>query len=121
MSEFLGYAIPTLFAIAIAILKVYFGKMAKTDNMYARNDTVDRIVRIGVNAVEQLNETFHFDSKLNEAKKRIIAMLNEKGIYISEDELDNSIESVVSEFNKYKSKEKIPEEDIEGAEVSDIE
>ncbi len=82
---------------------------------------LDRLIRIGVNAVEQLSKWLPIEDKFNEAKKRIIAMLNEKGIYISEDELDNSIESVVSEFNKYKSKKKIPEEDIEGAEVSDIE
>ena len=117
MSTFLEYAIPTLFAIVIAILKVYLGKMAKTDNMYARNDTVDRFVGKAVNAVEQLSKCQPIVSKYDEAKARILSMLEAKGIYIDDEELDNCIESAVFEFNKYKSKEKVPEP--EGAEVSD--
>ena len=117
MSTFLEYAIPTLFAIVIAILKVHLGKMAKTDNMYARNDTVDRFVGKAVNAVEQLSKCQPIADKFNEAATRTLSMLEEEGIYISEEELESCIESAVLEFNKYKSKEKVPEP--EGAEVSD--
>ena len=117
MSTFLEYAIPTLFAIVIAILKVHLGKMAKTDNMYARNDTVDRFVGKAVNAVEQLSKCQPIADKFNEAATRALSMLEEEGIYISEEELESCIESAVLEFNKYKSKEKVPEP--EGAEVSD--
>ena len=57
------------------------------------------MVRICVKAAEQLYHELSGPEKLKKAQEGIVSMLNEKGIPISELEMNALIESVVCEFN----------------------
>lgn len=118
MKAVLNVIIPIVLIIIPILVKYYGAKISYYFEEKLRNENVTRVVSIAVNAVEQLNKQYNFTSKFDEAKKRAIEMLDERGIYINDNEIDNCIESVVSEFNKYKSKEKIPEIP-KGAELSE--
>lgn len=76
-------------------LKDKYGEVADTQ-------LKKEIVAIAVKAVEQLFKTSHGEDKLVKAKEFVLAMLDEKGIAISEVELDTYIHSVVKEFNDNK-------------------
>lgn len=76
-------------------LKNIYKKIADTDEK--RN-----IVKICVQATEQIFKELHGDMKKDKAIDMICDMLHEKGITISEVELDTLIEAAVQEINKYK-------------------
>lgn len=67
---------------------------------YANTETKQKIVKTVVNAVEQLYKGLDGTKKLEKAKENIIALLNEKGITITELEMDMMIEEVVNGFNQ---------------------
>lgn len=87
------YAVLTAFAgfIASQIKRIY---QEKVDNQ-TKKDVVETCVK----AVEQLYRDLHGAEKLEKAKENIVAMLNQKGIEISDIEMDMLIEAVVAEFN----------------------
>ena len=58
-----------------------------------------KAVETVVKAVEQLYQDLSGQEKLEKAKENIIAMLDIKGISISEIEMDMLIEACVAEFN----------------------
>ena len=62
-------------------------------------------VKTVVNATEQLYKDLDGAKKLEKAKENIIALLNEKGITITELEMDMMIEEVVNGFNQGLKKE----------------
>ena len=72
---------------------------------YVNTETKQKIVKTVVNAVEQLYKDLDGSKKLEKAKENIIALLNEKGITITELEMDMMIEEVVNGFNNGLKKE----------------
>ena len=59
-----------------------------------------KIVKTVVNAIEQLYKDLDGPTRKEKAKENIILMLNEKGIVITELEMDMMIEAVVNGFNQ---------------------
>lgn len=91
---FMGYIIKLASGLS-KFLKGKYGEVADTQ-------TKREIVAIAVKAVEQLFKTLHGEEKLEKAKEFVLEMLDEKGITISEVELNTYIHSIVKEFNDNK-------------------
>jgi len=90
-----------LLAAALTALAGFVGAQIK--NLYRRwvdDKTKEAVVRTCVKAVEQLYRDLGCPEKLKRAKAGIRQMLEEKGIFISELEMEMLIESVVAEFNQ---------------------
>ena len=100
-AELLGsYVLPVL-AAALTALAGFVGAQLK--NLYRRwvdDKTKEAVVRTCVKAVEQLYRDLGGPEKLERAREGIRQMLEEKGIPITQLEMDMLIESVVSEFNQ---------------------
>jgi phosphoglycolate phosphatase-like HAD superfamily hydrolase len=100
-AELLGsYVLPVL-AAALTALAGFVGAQLK--NLYRRwvdDKTKEAVVRTCVKAVEQLYRDVGGPEKLERAREGIRQMLEEKGIHITQLEMDMLIESVVSEFNQ---------------------
>lgn len=96
---FANYALPII-AAAVTALAGFLGAQLKSLYQKHINDkTKESVVRTCVKAVEQLYHDLGGPEKLEKAKEGIADMLNEKGIPITELEMNLLIESVVSEFN----------------------
>ena len=99
-AELLGtYVLPVL-AAALTALAGFVGAQLK--NLYRRwvdDKTKEAVVRTCVKAVEQLYRDVGGPEKLERAREGIRQMLEEKGIPITQLEMDMLIESVVAEFN----------------------
>lgn len=96
---FATYALPVI-AAAVTALAGFLGAQLKgLYQKYVNDKTKESVVRTCVKAVEQLYHDLGGPEKLEKAKEGIEDMLNEKGIPISELELNLLIEAVVSEFN----------------------
>ena len=96
---FSAYVLPAVVAIVTA-LAGFVGAQIKT--LYQRyvNDQIKRdVVHTCVKAAEQLYHDLGGPDKLKKAQEGVRQMLEEKGIPISELEMNMLIESVVSEFN----------------------
>ena len=96
---FATYALPII-AAAVTALAGFLGAQLKSLYQKHVNDkTKESVVRTCVKAVEQLYHDLGGPEKLEKAKEGIEEMLNEKGIPITELEMNLLIEAVVSEFN----------------------
>ena len=96
---FATYALPII-AAAVTALAGFLGAQLKSlYQKYVNDKTKESVVRTCVKAVEQLYHDLGGPEKLEKAKEGIEDMLNEKGIPISELEMNLLIEAVVSEFN----------------------
>lgn len=100
-AELLGtYVLPVL-AAALTALAGFIGTQVK--DLYRRwvdDKTKEAVVRTCVKAVEQLYHDLGGPEKLEKAREGIGQMLEEKGIAISQLEMEMLIESVVAEFNR---------------------
>ena len=67
---------------------------------YADTKIKKEIVKDTVYYVEQVFKELHSEEKLNKAKEKALNWLNEKGIKISDTELEILIEAAVNTFNK---------------------
>ena len=100
MLDFLkDQAFTILSTIILAIIGYIGTQVKKIYEEYINNKTKKHIVETVVKAVEQVYKDLDGPEKLEKAKENIILMLQEKGITITEIELDMLIESVVAEFN----------------------
>lgn len=93
------YVMPVLTA-ALTALAGFLGTQLKA--LYRRwvdDKTKEAVVRTCVKAVEQLYHDLGGPEKLEKAREGIRQMLEEKGVFISQLEMDLLIESVVAEFN----------------------
>ena len=100
-AELLSTYVLPLLAAALTALAGFVGTQIK--NLYRRwvdDKTKEAVVRTCVKAVEQLYRDLGCPEKLKRAKAGIRQMLEEKGIFISELEMEMLIESVVAEFNQ---------------------
>ena len=96
---FATYALPVI-AAAVAALAGFLGAQLKgLYQKYINDKTKESVVRTCVKAVEQLYHDLSGPEKLEKAKDGVVEMLNEKGIPITELEMNLLIEAVVSEFN----------------------
>ena len=96
---FATYALPII-AAAVTVLAGFLGAQLKSlYQKYINDKTKESVVRTCVKAVEQLYHDLGGPEKLEKAKEGIEDMLNEKGIPITELEMNLLIEAVVSEFN----------------------
>ena len=99
-SEIFSNCILPVIGAALTALAGYIGmQIKKLYEKHINDKTKEAVVRTCVKAVEQLYHDLDGHEKLKEAKEGIRQMLEEKGIAISELEMDMLIESVVSEFN----------------------
>lgn len=96
---FWAYVFPVLVAALTAFAGFLGTQIKGLYQKYINDKTKEAVVRTCVKAVEQLYHDLNGPEKFEAAKKGVEEMLNEKGIPISELELNLLIESVVAEFN----------------------
>ena len=96
---FVTYALPVIVAALTAFAGFIGTQVKKLYEKYINDKTKEAVVRTCVKAAEQLYHDLSGPEKLKKAQEGAVEMLNEKGIPISELELNLLIESVVSEFN----------------------
>ena len=95
----MSYLLPVI-GTALVSLAGFFGAQLKAIyQRYINDRTKEAVARTCVKAVEQLYHDLGGPEKLKKAQEGIRQMLEEKGIPISELEMEMLIESVVSEFN----------------------
>ena len=120
-----NFLLPVI-AAAVTGLAGFIGmQLKKIYQKHVDDKTKEAVVRTCVKAVEQLYHDLGGPETLEKAKDGIQEMLKEKGIAISELEMDLLIESVVSEFNygfakdtKVLSNEKKPDGEDDNPSVS---
>ena len=103
MSEFFNVLQPYLLEIIVATLTgiaTFIGtKVKKVYEEKVNTETKEKVVNTVVNAVEQLYKDLKGEEKLNKCIENATAMLNEKGITVTDLELRMLIESTVNSFN----------------------
>lgn len=90
---------PLIGAAATAIASWIGLQVKATYEKYVNDKTKKDVVRVCVNAAEQIYHHLSGPEKLAKAQEGIVEMLNEKNIPITELEMNMLIESVVAEFN----------------------
>ena len=104
MNELMNQLQPIIMNAAVVILTAigsYVGLKVKTFvKEKSDTDTKKKVVETTCKYVEQIYKDLDGESKLEKAKDNILAQLNEKGISISELELDVLIEATVNGFKK---------------------
>lgn len=102
MNELMNQLQPIIMNAAVVILTAigsYVGLKVKTFvKEKADTDTKKKVVETTCKYVEQIYKDLDGATKLEKAKDNILAQLNEKGISISELELDILIEATVNGF-----------------------
>ena len=118
---FSAYILPALIAVLTALAGYIGTQIKRLYEKYVNDKVKQDVVRTCVKAAEQLYRDLSGPEKLEKAKEGIVEMLNEKGIPISEMEMDLLIESVVQEFNQGVKGEPKPEDSPEAqAESEDV-
>lgn len=92
--------IEIIVAILTAILSYFGTKIKKVYEEKVNDETKRKVVSTVVKAVEQLYKDLKGEEKLEKAKESILEMLNEKGISITELEMNMLIEEVCNSFKK---------------------
>lgn len=91
-----NYLFEILATIITAFASFIGVSIKNTYTKYINTKTKKEIVKDTVNYVEQVFKDIHGIEKLNKAKEKSLEWLNEKGIKISETELEILIESAVN-------------------------
>lgn len=90
--------------ILIGVITFLGTKLKQTYDKYINDKTKKEVVKATVEYVEQICSTLEIkktsEEKFNQAKEKSIEWLNEKGISISETELEILIESAVNTLKK---------------------
>src|SRR5690606_11135264 len=101
-----------LINLVIVVITAFIGLVTQKVTVYlkekgliAKLEANKELVRIVVNAVEQVYGYLDGDEKLKIAKAELVKLMNEKKIKISEREIDALIESAVKEMNDAIKKE----------------
>ena len=90
-----------LAAVLITAFAGYLGRLVKhLGDKYINTKIKKDIAHTAVMAVEQIYKDLHGEEKFAKASEALADMLAEKGIVITELEIQMLIESAVSEFNK---------------------
>lgn len=96
---FSAYVIPLIIALLTAFAGFVGAQIKVLYQKHVDDKTKAAVVRTCVKATEQLYHDLGGPEKLQKAQEGIVQMLNERGIPISELEMNLLIESVVAEFN----------------------
>lgn len=83
-------------------IRVWFEENKENKKLQSLNETLkanEKLVGIVVAAVEQSLTYVHGPQKAEVAKTKVISILNEKGLPVSETEIDALIEKAVKEMN----------------------
>ncbi len=92
--------------VLTAIGTFLVGILKKKYSEYINTDTKKEIAMLTVRYVEQVFTTLHGGEKLDKAKSAFVKMLNEKGIKVSEDEINMLLEAAVNQMNERKGADK---------------
>lgn len=98
------YLLEIITAIITGIAAFIGVKIKKLYEEYVNTKVKKEVVDDTVKYVEQVYKDIHGEDKLNKAKEKALEWLNEKGISISETELEILIEAAVNGFNQGTSK-----------------
>ena len=98
-AELFGYLLPVVTAALSAAAAFLGAQIKKLYQRWVDDRTKEAVVRTCVQAAEQLYHHLDGAEKLARAKAGITEMLAEKGITITQLEMDMLIESTVSQFN----------------------
>lgn len=98
----LPYILKILGAVIGFLLIKLSNKINKFINSQQNKETINALIEHTVNYVEQVYKTIKGQDKLNAAKDKIIKLFNEKGIKLSDDEIEILIESAVKTMNDKK-------------------
>ena len=96
---FSAFLVPAVLAVFTAVAGYVGTQVRALYEKHINDRKKEAVVRTCVKAVEQLYHDLSGPEKLQKAQEGVVQMLNEKGIPISELEMNLLIESVVSEFN----------------------
>lgn len=95
-----------LFELAIVVITALVGWTTKHVVTYLKQKGIitklennKALVKIAVEAVEQTYKTLHGNEKLDLAKIELAKLAKQKGVKISEKEIDLLLESAVKEMN----------------------
>lgn len=104
MEELVSAIQPAVISLAATIITCLFGYVGLTvKNAYTKyvdTDTKKKVVDSTVEYIEQVYTDIHGDDKFELAKEKVVNLLNEKCINISEEEIETLIESAVYGLNK---------------------
>jgi hypothetical protein len=101
------YGTMLIYSIVSAILGFVGIAIKKFLERFVNDKEKQKIVETCVKAAEQIYKELKGKEKLEKVKENIVAMLNEKGLTISELEMDMLIEAAVAEMNKQIKKESV--------------
>lgn len=106
ISDFIAmYGTTILYTVLTAVASFIGLKIKGIYEKYINDKTKKSVVESTVKYVEQLYKDLKGEEKLAKAKENILALLNEKGISITELEMDVLIEATCNSFKKGFSKE----------------
>ena len=97
MKEIIMNVVPIVLATIGTFL---IGLIKAKYSQYVNTDTKKKIATLTVHYVEQVFKTLHGEEKLDKAKSAFVKMLNEKGIKISDDEINMLLEAAVHQMNE---------------------
>jgi hypothetical protein len=100
MDDVMMQIIKLLITIAGLAITYYLVPFLKKKVGEKKFDEIYNLVAIAVNAAEQI---FNQPNMGEKKKEYVIKYLHEKGVKLSEDDLNAIIEAVVYEINRYKS------------------
>ena len=95
-----NYLLEILATVITAIASFIGIRIKNAYTKYVDTQTKKEIVKDTVNYVEQVYKDIKGKEKLNKAKEKALEWLKQKGIKISETELEILIESAVNGFNQ---------------------
>lgn len=99
LNEFISaYGVTILYTVLTSVASFIGLKIKSIYQNYINDKTKKDVVESTVKYVEQLYKTCKGEEKLEIAKKNILALLNEKGISITELELNVLIEATCNSF-----------------------
>ena len=97
MKDIIMQIIPIVLATVGTFL---IGLIKAKYSQYVNTDTKKEIAMITVRYVEQVFTALHGKDKLEKAKSTFVDMLNEKGIEVSEAEINMLLEAAVHKMNE---------------------
>ena len=97
MKEIIMNIIPIVLATVGTFL---IGLIKAKYSQYVNTDTKKEIAMLTVRYVEQVFTALHGKDKLEKAKSTFVDMLNEKGIKVSEAEINMLLEAAVHKMNE---------------------
>lgn len=97
--EVVPIVLATIGTFLIGIIKAKYSE-------YVNTDTKKELAMLTVRYVEQVFKALHGTEKLDKAKSTFVDMLNEKGIEVSEAEINMLLEAAVHQMNERKGADK---------------